>query len=315
MKKGEMVEMRNAFGDALVELGKANEKVVVLDADVGTSTQAMRFKEHFPERFYEIGVAEQNMMGIAAGLATMGFIPFVSTFAVFAARRACDQVSISIAYPKLNVKINGSYSGVPTGKAGATHQAFEDIAIMRTIPNMTVVVPADAVETRKAVFAAAEYEGPVYLRTVRCPVPVIFDQSHDFKIGKAYILKEGTDLTIIATGMMTAKAVEAAEILDKEGISARVLHLPTIKPIDKEAIIKTSNETGRIITVENHSVIGGLGGAVAEVLATYAPCYLRRLGVQDHFGESGDDEAVFSKYGMNTENIIACARDFAAKRG
>ena len=309
-----MIALRDAFGDALVELGEINEKVVVLDADVGTSTQAMRFKEHFPERFYEIGVAEQNMMGIAAGLATMGFIPFVSVFAAFAARRACDQVSISIAYPKLNVKINGGYGGIPTGKAGATHQAFEDIAIMRAIPNMVVIAPADAVETRKAVFSIAEYNGPVYLRTVRCPVPVIFDESHNFKIGAGYTVKEGKDITIIATGMMTAKAINAGEILEKEGISVRIIHLPTLKPIDQEVIIKASQETGRIITVENHSVIGGLGGAVAEVLTAYAPCYLRRLGVQDHFGESGDDEAVFSKYGMNTENIVACARDFVRKQ-
>jgi len=310
MKMNEMVEMRGAFGDALVELGGVNEKVVVLDADVGASTQSIRFKKYFPERFYQIGVAEQNMMGIAAGLAATGFIPFASAFAVFAARRACDQVSISIAYPKLNVKINGGYGGVSTGKAGATHQAFEDLAIMRAIPNMTVVVPADAMETRQAVFAAAEHNGPVYLRTVRCAVPTILEEGHEFKIGRSYTLKEGKDLALISTGMMTAKVLKAFEALKVGGISARVIHMPTLKPIDEAAIIKASREIGKIITVENHGVIGGLGSAVAEVLTGHAPCYLRRLGVQDRFGESGDDEAFFSKYGMNVENIVKCAEDF-----
>ena len=297
----------------MIELGRVNDKVVVLDADVGSSTQSMRFKKHFPERFYQIGIAEQNMMGIAAGMATTGLIPFVSTFAVFASRRVCDQVAISIAYPKLNVKINGGYGGVSTGKAGATHQAFEDLAIMRAIPNMTVVVSADATETKKAVFAVAEYPGPVYLRTVRCPVSSIFGEDHDFKIGKSYTIREGNDVTIISTGMMTAKALKAAEILEKTGISARIVHMPTLKPIDEGVIVKASRETGKIITIENHGVIGGLGSAVSEVLTAQAPCYLQRLGVQDRFGESGADEAFFSKYGMNTENIMACARDFVTK--
>jgi len=310
-----MIEMRNAFGDALMELGKVNDRVVVLDGDVGCSTQSSRFKKHFPERFYEIGIAEQNMMGIAAGMATTGLIPFVSTFAVFASRRACDQVSISIAYTKLNVKINGGYGGVPTGKAGATHQAFEDLAIMRSIPNITVIVPADATETRKAVFAAAEYPGPVYLRTVRCSVPTIFGEDHSFEIGKSFTLQNGNDLTVISTGMMTAKALKAAKILTKKGISTRVIHLPTLKPIDEAVITKASRETGRIITVENHSVIGGLGSAVAETITAQAPCYLCRLGVQDRFGESGDDEAFFSKYEMNVENIVDCAEKFMKKKG
>jgi len=307
LKIGEMIAPRASFGDALVKLGKVNKKVVVLDADVGTSTQSMRFKKHFPERFYEIGIAEQNMMGIAAGLATTGFIPFASTFAVFASKRACDQVSISIAYPKLNVKINGAYGGIPTGKAGATHQSIEDLAIMRAMPNMTVIATADAIETEKAVFAVVEYEGPVYFRTVRCPVPVIFDKDYDFRIGKGYVLKEGKDIALIGTGMMTAKALKAGEILGNKGIFARVIHLPTIKPIDEEIIIKASKEIGKIITIENHSIIGGLGGAVAEVLTTHAPCYLWRLGIKDHFGESGDNEAIFSKYGMNVEDIVAAA--------
>ncbi|MDD5483554.1 MAG: transketolase family protein [Kiritimatiellae bacterium] len=310
MKANEMLEMRVVFGDALVELGRVNERVVVLDADVGSSTQSIRFKKHFPERFYQVGVAEQNMMGIAAGLAASGFIPFASAFAAFAARKACDQVSISIAYPRLNVKINGGYGGVSTGKAGATHQAFEDLAIMRAIPNMTVIAPADAVETKQAVFAAAEHAGPVYLRTVRCAVPAVFEEGHEFRIGRSYTLREGKDITLISTGMMTAKVLKACGILKDEGISARVIHMPTLKPIDEAAIIRASCETGKIITVENHGVIGGLGSAAAEVLTAHAPCHLRRLGVQDSFGESGDDEAFFSKYGMNVENIVKCAEDF-----
>lgn len=310
----EMIAPREAYGNALVDLGAVNPDVVVLDADVGSSTKSIYFKDKFPDRFFQIGVAEQNMMGIAAGLSTLGLIPYACTFAVFASKRACDQVSISIAYPKLNVKISGAYGGIPTGKAGATHQAVEDIAIMRAMPNMTVIVPADATETRKVIFAAAEYEGPVYIRTVRCPVPVIFDEGYKFEIGKAVVLKEGDDITIISMGMMTAKALSASDILADEGIKARVIHMPTLKPIDEKVIIDAANETKAIITVENHSVIGGLGGAVAEVLTEHCPALLRRLGLKDHFGESGDDEAIFSKYGMNTENIVQAAKEILEGR-
>lgn len=311
MKIGDMIAPRRAFGEALVELGKINSDVLALDADVGTSTQSAIFKEAFPDRFYQIGIAEQNMVGIAAGLATMGFIPFISTFAVFAARRASDQIAISVAYPKLNVKINGSYGGIPTGKAGATHQAFEDIAIMRAIPNIKVWVPADAVETRQAVFAAAQVDGPVYIRTVRCEVPVIFDESYRFIPGKAVTLREGDDVAIISIGMMTPKALAAVDALAEEGISARLIHMSSIKPIDEEAIVSAAREIGRIVTVENHSIIGGLGGAVAEALAENYPARMKRIGFRDHFGESGDDEKVFSKYGVNTEHIISAARDMA----
>lgn len=315
MKLGELYAPRKAFGEALVELGAVEPRLVVLDADVGTSTQAAIFRQHFPDRYYEIGVAEQNMIGIAAGMATVGLLPFVSTFAVFASKRALDQVSISVAYPKLNVKINGGYGGAPTGKAGATHQAFEDLAIMRAIPNMTVIAPADAVETRQAVFAAAAHDGPVYLRTVRCEVPTIFDESHDFRIGKAYRLREGSHLAIFSTEITTAKALAAAELLAEDGISARVVHVPTIKPLDTAEIVAASRDIGRIITVEDHNIIGGLGGAVAEVLAEAAPCPMRRLGIPDCFGESGDYEAFFSKYGINTENIVATAREFLKQVG
>jgi len=314
MKIGDMIAPRKAFGEALVELGNINTDVLVLDADVGTSTQSSIFRDAFPDRFYQVGIAEQNMVGIAAGLAAMGFIPFVSTFAVFAARRAADQVAISVAYPNLNVKINGSYGGVPTGKAGATHQAFEDIAIMRAIPNMKVFVPADAVETRAVVFAAAEIEGPVYIRTVRCEVPVIFDEGHKFEAGRSVQLSEGRDVAIISTGMMTYKALDAVRVLKEkeEGISIRLIHMPSIKPIDEDAIAAAGREIGKIVTVENHSIIGGLGGAVAEVLAERSPARVKRIGFRDHFGESGDDEKVFSKYGVNTEHIIAAAREMAA---
>ncbi len=308
MNIGEMIAPRVAFGDALVELGKINGEVVVFDADVGESTQTARFGRAFPDRFYQMGIAEQNMVGVAAGMSTLGYIPWVSTFAVFLAKRAIDQIRVSIAYPKLNVKLNGAYGGIPTGKAGATHQSVQDIAIMRAMPNMTVLVASDAVETRQMVLTSVKHQGPLYLRTVRCPVPVIFGNDYKFEIGRSYTLTEGNDIAIISTGMMTPKALSAANELDKEGIKARVIHMPTIKPIDEEAIVKASKEIGKIITVENHSKIAGLGGAVSEVLTDKAPCYLTRLGFLDIFGESGDNEKIFSKYGINTENIIEAVK-------
>jgi len=315
MKLGEMIAPRMAFGEALVEAGASNDRLVVLDADVSRSTCTYLFQKRYPARFYEVGIAEQNMVGIAAGLAATGWVPFLSTFAVFAAGRVFDQVRVSVAYPRLNVKINGSYGGVPTGKAGATHSAGEDLALMRAMPNMTVITTADAVEVRKAVYASLEYDGPVYLRTVRCPVPVIFSDTYDFRIGKAHTLRDGKDLTIIATGMMTGKALSAADILRQERIDVRLLHIHTLKPIDEEAIIKASEETGAIITVENHSKIGGLGSAVAEVIGEHAPCRLCRLGFNDTFIESGDDEAVFSKLGVNVEHIVAKGREVMDRRG
>ncbi len=308
MQLGEMIAPRAAFGEALVELGGKNEDVVVFDSDVGASTQTGLFGAAYPDRFYQMGIAEQNMVGASAGMSTMGFTPWVSTFAVFLAKRAIDQIRVSIAYPKLNVKLNGAYGGIPTGKAGATHQSVEDIAVMRCMPHMTVVCPGDPYETQQAVYALTDFVGPAYLRTVRCGVPVIFDGKHKFEIGRSYTLCEGSDVTIIGTGMMTPKALEAALELEKQGIKARMIHMPTIKPMDEEAIVKASKETGHIITVENHSQLGGLGGAVAEVLTTHAPCRLTRLGFPDCFGESGDNEAIFSKFGVNTENIIATAK-------
>jgi transketolase len=307
MKLGEMIEPRAAFAETLLELGASNPAVIVFDADVATSTYTARFREAFPRRFIQSGIAEQNMVGMAAGASTLGLIPWVSTFAVFLAKRAVDQVRVSVAYAQCNVKLNGAYGGIPTGKAGATHQSVEDIAVMRCMPNMTVLCPSDALETRLAVRAATDLRGPVYLRTVRCQVPVIFDDSHKFEIGRSYRLHEGGDVTIISTGMMTPKALQAALELEKEGVHARLIHMPTIKPVDVEAIVAASKETGRIITIENHSRLGGLGGAVAETLTEYAPCYLRRIGFPDVFGESGDDDAVFKKLGVSTQAVVEAA--------
>ena len=310
-----LISTRTAFGEALVEIAKERKDIVVLDADVATSTKTSIFKEAFPDRFFEMGIAEQNMMGVAAGMATtQKIIPFAVAFAVFASKRACDQVSISIAYPKLNVKVVGSYGGIPTGKAGATHQAFEDIAIMRAIPNMTVIVPADAVEMKQAVRACVEYNGPVYLRCIRCDTPVIFDENYKFEWNKGVTLRKGKDVTIVSTGMMTSKALIATNILVDQGISVRLIHLHTIKPIDKDILLKASVETGHIVTVENHSIIGGLGGAVAEVLSESEPALIKRIGIEDIFGESGPLEDLFTKYGLTSENIVKETKELIKKK-
>jgi transketolase len=313
MTEAPMIAPRDAFGDAVATLGEEFPRLVVLDADVGRSTQSYRFREKYPDRFYEIGIAEQNMMGIAAGLATTGWTPFVSTFAVFAAKRACDQVRVSIAYPRLNVKINGSYGGVPTGRAGATHSSVQDLAVMRAMPNMTVVTTADAVEVKLAVRAALEHQGPVYLRTVRCPLPIIFDPSDGFTLGRGRTLRDGDDLTVISTGMMTHKALEAVDRLHDRGFGVRLIHLHTLKPIDTELIVRASEQTGRLITVENHSVIGGLGGAVAEVVTEHAPCHVTRMGFGDVFIESGGDEDVFGKLGITADDIVGRAQEILSR--
>lgn len=314
MKVGDNIAPRMAYGEALAKLAMEDDRVVVLDADVATSTQTSKVREARPDSFYQIGIAEQNMIGIAAGMSTLGLIPYACTFAVFAAKRALDQVSISVAYPQLNVKISGAYGGIPTGKAGATHQAIEDIAIMRAVPNMTVVVPADAVETAQAVYAVRDWPGPVYLRSVRCPVPVIFEESHRFEIGKAEIIRDGGDVTIVSTGMMTPKALSACVALAEVGIRARLLHVATIKPLDEAPILAAARETAGIVTIENHSIIGGLGSAVAELLCEKSPARLIRLGLRDCFGESGDNEAIFTKLGMNTEHIVAAAKRLLTER-
>lgn len=304
MFKGHQIN-RDECGKELCNQGRINKRIIVFDADVCTSSKISIFRDAFPERFIQAGIAEANMTGMAAGMATIGnFIPVISTFACFASRRMMDQVSISIAYPKLNVKIIGAYGGIPTGKAGATHQAFEDISIMRTIPNMVVIVPCDGPQTRAAVRAMLSYEGPVYLRTARNSNPVIFDEDCELEIGKGVMLKKGTDVTVISTGIRTQVAVEACMELEKHGIRAEHIYIHTIKPLDKQIILQSAKKTGKIITIENHSIIGGLGSAVSELLAEEHPCRIKRLGIKDHFGESGEDEKLFEKYGIAVKDII-----------
>ncbi len=308
MQIGERYTQREVFGKALVELAPEFPDLVVLDPDVAPSTQTHLFGQAYPDRFFETGIAEQNTVGIAAGLSTMGYIPFVSAFAVFLTQRAGDQIRNSIAHPRANVKLNGSYGGLPTGRAGATHSAFEDVACMRCLPDMVILEPADPMETLLCTRLALETEGPVYLRTVRCEVPVMFDGSHRVQLGKAVRLKEGNDITIISTGMMTPKALEAVKLLSAQGINAALLHMPSIKPLDKDAVIEAAKTAKSIVTVENHSVIGGLGSAICEVVAEHGGCPVRRLGFQDVFLESGDDEVLFGRYGINVQEIAESAK-------
>jgi transketolase len=303
-----MKAMRDAYGEALVELGKVNEDVVVLDADVSSSTKSGLFGKEFPERFFNIGIAEGNMTAISAGMAACGKVPFINTFAFLLTLRAADPVRSLIAYGNLNVKIAGAYSGFSDSYDGASHQAVEDVAIMRSIPNITVVVVADEHEAKKAVFAAAEHNGPVYLRLSRAEVKPIHDSNMDFEIGKGICLKEGKDVTIVANGYMVSKALDAAELLKAEGIDATVIDMHTVKPIDKELILRKAKETGAIVTVEEHSIYGGLGSAVAEVLSTNNPVPLEMVGIQDVFGESGDYEMLLKKHGLDGETIANAAK-------
>lgn len=309
-----MTAIRDAFGQALFELGRENEDVVVLDADLASSTRATFFAEEFPNRFFQMGIAEQNMMGVAAGLALMGKIPFVTTFAVFATKRACDQVTISVAYPNLNVKIIGAYTGLLSGCTGATHQAIEDIAIMRAIPNMVVIDPADAEEMRQAVRVIAGHHGPVYLRETRDEWPDIFSSSYKFEIGKSTIVREGTDAVIIACGVMTSESLKAAEMLADESISVKVINMSTIKPIDKTAIVESAKETGAVITAENHNIFGGLGSAVAEVLGEETPTLMARVGIQDVFSESGSNFELLEKYSMSDRHIARTVKRVLEKK-
>jgi transketolase len=308
-----MIATRDAYGEALKELGGINKDIVVLDADLSGSTKTGIFKKAYPDRFINVGIAEQNLVATAAGLATAGKIPFASTFAVFASGRAFEIIRNSVCYPKLNVKIAATHAGLSVGEDGATHQALEDLSIMRSLPNMVVLNPADAVETKQCIYKAAEYNGPVYIRLGRSKVPVLFDESYKFEIGKGIELRKGTDVALIATGIMVQKALTAAEELEKEGISARVINISTIKPIDKDIIIKAANETKGIVTIEEHSIIGGLGSAVAEVLVENKPTYLERIGTMDTFGESGDGNLLLEKYGLNIGNIIEKAKKVLAK--
>ena len=303
----EELSVAGAYGKTLVELGEENDNIVVLEADLMKASGTKVFQDKFPDRLFQIGVAEQNMIGVAAGLAVEGKIPFASTFAVFATKRACDQVSVSVAYPRLNVKVVGTYCGLSVAY-GATHQSVQDIAIMRAMPNMVVIAPADTIELAKAIRVIADYNGPVYLRTVRGTMPRIFDDSHEFEIGKASVLADGDAATIISTGVMTSKAISAANILKSEGIKVRVINMPTIKPIDEQAIIDAVRDTGLIVTVENHSVIGGLGSAVCEVTARRCPAVVRRVGIDDKFGFTGPFEWSLKHFKFDVPDIINAVR-------
>ncbi len=310
---GEKVATRVAYGNALVEFG-GDERVVVLDADLSKSTMTVGFKNEYPERFVNAGIAEGNMMAVAAGMASCGKIPFASSFAMFAAGRAFEQIRNSIGYPHLNVKIGATHAGISVGEDGATHQCLEDLALMRTIPGMVVINPADAQEARLAVKAAIDYNGPVYLRFGRLPVPTVFGEDYKFEIGKGTELEQGTDVTLIATGMLVAEALEARKILAEEGISARVVNIATIKPIDEEIIIKAATETGAIVTAEEHNIIGGLGSAVAEVIVEKAPVPMQRVGTKDVFGRSGKPAALLEMYGLDAKTIAEKAKIAIAQK-
>lgn len=310
---GEKIATRVAYGNALVEFG-CDERVVVLDADLSKSTMTAGFKKEYPERFVNMGIAEGNMMAVAAGMASCGKVVFASSFAMFAAGRAFEQIRNSIGYPHLNVKIGATHAGISVGEDGATHQCLEDLGLMRTIPGMVILNPADAVESRLAVKAAIEYNGPVYLRFGRLAVPTIFDESYKFEIGKGVEIAEGTDATIIATGLLVPAALEAKKLLAEQGISARVVNMATIKPIDEEIIIKAAKETGAIVTAEEHNIIGGLGSAVAEVLVENCPVPMQRIGTKDIFGKSGKPDILLKEYGLDAEAIAEATKAAIAKK-
>lgn len=295
---------RESYGMALVELGRENDKIVVLDADLSKSTKTNGFKSEFKDRFFNAGIAEQNLMGMAAGFANVGNIPFASTFAVFATGRAFEIIRNSICYPKMNVKIAATHAGITVGEDGGSHQSIEDIALMNSLPNMTVIVPADHREAMAATKAAAEFNGPVYLRFGRCNTEDIFDENYKFEIGKGTQIREGNDVAIIATGMMVQKAIEASKKLEEQGIKARVINISTIKPIDKELIIKAAKETKGIVTAEEHSIIGGLGAMVAQVISNECPTLVKMVGIKDTFGESGTPDELMEKYKLTSEAII-----------
>ncbi|MEE8835376.1 MAG: transketolase family protein [Eubacteriales bacterium] len=298
------IATRESYGNALVELGKEHDDLIVLDADLAGATKTGIFKKAFPDRHIDCGIAEADMMGIAAGLSTCGFVPFASSFAMFAAGRAFEQVRNTIGYPHLNVKIGATHAGISVGEDGASHQCNEDIALMRTIPGMTIIVPSDDIEAKAAVKAAYAFEGPVYMRFGRLAVPVINDRpDYRFEIGKGILLREGSDLTIIATGLEVNSALEAAEKLAADGISAEVINIHTIKPLDEELVIRSASKTGKVVTVEEHNIIGGLGGAVAEVLSEKCPTKVHRIGVNDRFGESGPAVELLHKYGLDGEGV------------
>ena len=311
MSEIKKVATRDSYGNALVELGKEHDDLIVLDADLAGATKTGVFKKAFPERHWDVGIAEANMAGIAAGVAASGKVPFMSSFAMFAAGRAYEQVRNAIGYPHLNVKIGATHAGISVGEDGATHQCLEDLALMREIPGMVVINPADDVEARAAVKAAYEYVGPVYLRFGRLAVPVFNDEeTYQFEIGKGIVLKEGTDVTIFATGLCVNETIEAEKLLAADGINAEIINIHTIKPIDRELVVQSAAKTGKVVTVEEHSVIGGLGSAVCEVLCEEAPTKVLRIGVNDIFGESGPAVELIHKYGLDAEGIYKKVKAF-----
>ncbi|NPV73158.1 MAG: transketolase family protein [Pelotomaculum sp.] len=308
------IATREAYGEALLQLGQENPGVVVLDADLAKSTKTIDFGKHFPERFFDMGVAEQNMISTAAGLAAAGKIPFCSSFAIFATGRAFEQVRNSVAYSALNVKIGASHAGITVGEDGGSHQSVEDIALMRVLPNMTVFVPADAVETAAAVRAAADIKGPVYIRLGRSGVPVLHGPGFRFVPGRAVTMKEGRDATIIATGIMVSAALEAANLLAGEGIEAGVLDIHTIKPLDIDAVVRAARSTGALVTAEEHSIIGGLGSAVAEAVMENCPVPVKRVGIPDRFGESGTPSELLEKFGLTPEALAMAVKEVVARK-
>lgn len=306
--------IRDAFGEALLKIGKEREDIVVFDADVANSSKSILFGKQFPERFFDVGISEANMAGMAAGMALMGKTPIINTFAVFMMLRAGDPIRSIIAYQNLNVKICGTYAGLSDSYDGASHHANKDIAFFRTIPNMTVISVCDSIETEKALYAALEIKGPVYIRLSRASMPVIFDDSYKFIAGKGVVLKDGTDVTIIATGLMVHKALEAAALLEKENISAKVVNIHTIKPIDRKLIVDCAKSTRAIVTAEEHSIYGGLYGAVTEVLSSEYPVPINPVGIEDTFTESGDYGQLLKKYGLTSENIVTKVKNILSKK-
>jgi len=300
---------RNVYGDVLAELGEKYQNIVALNADLSGSTKTSVFHKKFPHRFFNMGIAEQDMIGMAVGLATTGKIPFVSTFAIFAVGKPWEQIRQSIANPEVNVKIVSSHGGITVGEDGASHQCLEDIALMRVLPNMTVIIPADGIETRKAVKAIVDHKGPVYMRLSRMRFPVLFDEGYVFKIGKGTVLKEGKDVTIFATGFMVSQSLKALDQLEAEGISTQLINLATIKPIDQELIIKAARATGAVVTAEEHSIIGGLGSAVAEVLSEHCPTPMKRIGIKDSPGTSGNPDELLEHYQLNPQYIISAVKE------
>ena len=310
MSEVKKIATRDSYGNALKELGKDHPDLVVLDADLASATKTSIFKKEFPDRHFDCGIAEGNMVVAAAGMSTMGLVPFVSTFAMFSAGRAFEQIRNSIGYPHLNVKIGATHGGISVGEDGASHQCCEDFALMRSIPGMTVICPSDDVEARAAVKAAYQMEGPVYLRFGRLAVPVFHEESYQFQIGKVEVVREGKDLAIIATGLMVNEAIEAAKALEAEGISARVVNMATIKPLDEELVLDCARSCGKIITCEEHSIIGGLGEAVCGLLAEKLPTPVRKIGVNDEYGHSGPAAALLKQFGLSAEHIAQVAKEF-----